>query len=191
MVRSTIAAARPPADPLADPWRPFGRARRPADSLVAVGRLDRIRPYLEKLLREGFAIPDLAPDDEGDYPFRFRSAGYYVRLYNEAAPTIQLFSVVVRDIKKSPKLLSELNDLNAGMAYVRVYWVNHQVVVATELVAETLDAEELGNACNIVGRVADGIGPRLASEYGGHVLFEGDDDEAKPSNVPFQNAGYL
>lgn len=156
-----------------------------------MGRLDRIRPYLEKLLREGFGIPDLTPDDDGDYPFRYRSAGYYVRLYNEQAPTIQLFSVVVRDIKRSPKLLAELNELNAGMAFVRVYWVNLQVVVATELVAETLDAEELGNACNVIGRVADTIGPKLVADHGGHVLFEDDDEDPKPSNVPLQNAGYL
>lgn len=158
-----------------------------------MGRLDRIRPYVEKLLREGFGIPDLSPDPDGDYPFRYRSAGYYVRLYNEQAPTLQLFSVVVRDIKRSPKLLSELNDINAGLAFVRVYWVNHQVVVATELVAETLDAEELGNACNIIGRVADSIGRKLAAEFGGHVLFEEDDSaDPGPSNVPAaQNAGYL
>jgi hypothetical protein len=167
------------------------------DSLVPVGRLDRIRPYVEKLLREGFAIPDLAPDDDGDYPFRFRSAGYYVRLTSEESPTLQLFSVVVRDIKRSPKLLARLNEMNAALTFVRVYWLDQRVVVSTELVAQTLDAEELGNACNIVGRAADGIGRTLVAEFGGHVLFEDDDEDAAghkpaiPAAVSSENAGYL
>jgi Putative bacterial sensory transduction regulator len=153
-----------------------------------VGRLDRIRPYLEKLLREGFAIPDLAPDDEGDYPFRFRSAGYYVRLINEQSPTVQLFSVAVHDIKRSPKLMGKLNEVNAALSFVRVYWLDGKVVVSTELVAETLDAEELGNACNIVGRAADGIGRTLVAEFGGHVLFE-DADEDGTGKPPMPAAG--
>jgi hypothetical protein len=162
-----------------------------------VGRIDRIRPYVEKLLRDGFGIPDLGPDADGDYPFRFRSAGYYVRLSNEQSPTVQLFSVVVRDIKRTPKLLARINDINANMAFVRVYWTDQKVVVSTELVAETLDAEELGNACNVVGRVADAIGKDLAAEFGGHVLFEDSDDAADGDKVPApsakaaENAGYL
>jgi hypothetical protein len=152
-----------------------------------MGRLDRIRPYLEKLLREGFGIPDLAPDEDGDYPFRFGSAAYYVRLVNEHAPTVQLFGVVVRDVKRSPKLLGRLNDINASLGFVRVYWIDNKVVVATELVAETLDAEELGNACNVLGRAADGIGRGLVGEFGGHVLFE--DAEADGQDKPKVGAG--
>jgi hypothetical protein len=158
-----------------------------------VGRIDRIRPYVEKLLREGFSIPDLQPDPDGDYPFRYRTAGYYVRLFDERAPTLQLFSVVVRDIKRTPKLLGKLNDINAGATFVRVYWVNHQVIASTELVADTLDAEELGNACNIVGRVADAIGRGLVADFGGHVLFEDADSDTPmpPSRVPETQGGYL
>lgn len=160
-----------------------------------MGRIDRIRPYVEKLLSEGFGIPDLAPDDDGDYPFRFRSAGYYVRLFNEKAPTIQLFSIVVRDIKRSPKLLAALNDVNAGAAFARVYWLDQRVVVATELVAETLDAEELGNACTAVGSLADAIGKGIVAEFGGKLLFE-EDPEAPPApaaanGADVKNAGYL
>ena len=162
-----------------------------------MGRLDRIRPYLEKLLKEGFGIPDLAPDPDGDYPFRFRSAGYYVRLFNEQSPTVQVFSVVLREVKRSAKLFSAVNDVNGQIAYARVYVVGNQVVVATELVAETLDAEELGNACNIVGRIADQVGPELQQQFGGRVLFTEELDE--PSGVPAPtaaattgtNAGYL
>lgn len=159
-----------------------------------MARLDRIRPYLEKLLSEGFGIPDLAPDPDGDYPFRFRSAGYYVRLINEKSPTVQVFSIALREVKRSPKLFTAVNDINAHIAFARVYVVDRQVVVATELVAETIDAEELGNACNIVGRVADEFGPLLQKEFGGRVLF--DEELEQPSGVPAvaeksQNAGYL
>ena len=158
-----------------------------------MARLDRIRPYLEKLLKEGFDLPELTPDPDGDYPFRFHSAGYYVRLINEASPTVQVFSVVLREVKRSAKLFNAVNDINGQIAFARVYVVDHQVVVATELVAETLDAEELGNACNIVGRIADKVGSELHAEFGGHILFEGEEDEDVHSGeaVPAERAGYL
>ncbi|MDQ1437646.1 MAG: hypothetical protein QOK43_1275 [Acidimicrobiaceae bacterium] len=162
-----------------------------------MGRLDRIRPYLEKLLREGFNIPDLAPDPEGDYPLRYRSAGYYVRLMNELSPTVQVFSVALRDAKRSAKLFTAVNDINAHIAYARAYVVDRQVVVATELVADTLDAEELGNACTIIGRIADKIGPELQAQFGGHVLFEDGPDQpvdgtaGSNTDEPKPNAGYL
>jgi len=161
---------------------------------MPVGRLDRIRPYVEKLLAEGFGIPDLAPDPDGDYPFRYRSAGYYVRLINEHSPTVQVFSIALRDVKRSSKLFTAVNDINANIAYARVYVVDRQVVIATELVAETIDAEELGNACNIVGRIADQVGPQLQRDFGGRVLFEAEMEQ--PSGVPAvdekaRNAGYL
>lgn len=164
--------------------------------MVPVGRLDRIRPYLEKLLKEGFELPELSPDPDGDYPFRFRSAGYYVRLINEQSPTVQVFSIAPREVKRSAKLFTAVNDINAQIAFARLYVVTNQVVVATELVAETLDAEELGNACNIVGRIADKVGPDLQAQFGGRMLFE--EEIGEPSGVPapppdgaIANAGYL
>lgn len=161
--------------------------------MLRVGRLDRIRPYLEKLLKEGFELPELSPDSDGDYPFRYRSAGYYVRLINEQSPTVQVFSVVLREVKRTAKLFTAVNDVNSMIAYARVYVVQNQVVVATELVAETLDAEELGNACNIVGRIADKVGPELQEQFGGRVLF--DDEMGESSGVPppaaVTSGGYL
>lgn len=158
-----------------------------------MGRIDRIRPYVEKLLEEGFGIPDLKPDEDGDYPFRFRSAGYYVRLINESAPTLQLFSIVVRDIKRTAKLLAALNDINSRASFARVYWTDSRVVVATELVAETLDAQELGNACNVVGQLADAIGTGIVAEFGGKLLFEESPPgtEAPVAAPDAKNAGYL
>jgi hypothetical protein len=76
-------------------------------------------------------------------------------------------------------------------SYARLYWVNNQVVIATELVAETLDGEELGNACNIIGKVADRVGAELSAQFGGHVLFEDNEDTPKVSVVPTGHAGYL
>lgn len=159
-----------------------------------MGRLDRIRPYLEKLLAEGFGIPDLAPGPDGEYPFRYRSAGYYVCLVNEELPTVHVFSIALRDVKRAPKLFSAVNDINAEISFARVYVVERQVLVATELVAETIDAEELGNACNIVGRIADQVGAELQKDFGGRVLF--DEELEQPSGVPapkdkVRNAGYL
>jgi hypothetical protein len=60
-------------------------------------------------------------------------------------------------------------------------------------VVETLDAEELGNACNVVGQLSDAIGKGIAAEFGGKLLFDEADDPAVPEAKPptAQNAGYL
>jgi hypothetical protein len=79
---------------------------------------------------------------------------------------VQVFSIVLRDVTSTHELLAELNSLNAGVGFARVFWVNDQVLAEVELLAETLDLEELANACRTVARVSDELGPLLAASFG-------------------------
>jgi Putative bacterial sensory transduction regulator len=83
-------------------------------------RRDVIAAYVEKLLAVLTDTPRVAPDRDGDYPVRFGSALYYVRLVSAEDPDVQVFAVAVDGIEQSPELLAELNDLNCRIRFGRV-----------------------------------------------------------------------
>ena len=159
-------------------------------------RSEIIRPYIERVIGQWLEAPVMKTDDEGRYHVRVNTSGFVVEIVEHEPTLIRLWSPVVMGIGKTPALLDTLNGLNTTGLGLRVFHVDDKVVLATELVAETLDAEELGNACNIVGRIADKVGPELQGQFGGRMLFE--EEIGEPSGVPaptpdgpVANAGYL
>jgi hypothetical protein len=68
-----------------------------------------------------------------------------------------------------------LNGLNAAGLGLRIFLTDDQVILATELVAETLDARELHFACHLLASAAERLGPELAALYGGQTLFDARD----------------
>lgn len=133
-------------------------------------RSEVIRPYLEKLLSEMLG-QGVAPDETGAYPIRTGTGGYYVSLDDSGAPLVRVWTSLAMDVRKSAKLLDTLNQLNVGATGARAFWVDGQVVVATEMVAETLHPQDLYLACGTVGEAAERFGPQLAAQFGGRTLF--------------------
>ena len=133
-------------------------------------RSEVIRPYLEKLLSEMLG-QGVAPDETGAYPIRTASGGYYVSLDDSGAPMVRVWTSLALDVRKSAKLLDTLNQLNVGATGARAFWVDGQVVVATEMVAETLHPQDLYLACGTVGEAAERFGPQLAAQFGGRTPF--------------------
>lgn len=133
-------------------------------------RSEVIRPYLEKLLGEmlGSAV---VPDDTGAYPVRTGTGGYFISLDESGAPLVRVWTPVALGVRKSAKLLETLNQLNVSATGARAFWVDGQVVVATEMVAETLHPQDLHLACGAVGQAAERFGPKLADQFGGRTLF--------------------
>jgi len=93
-------------------------------------------------------------------------------------------------------MLETLNGLNGGGLGLRVFHLDDKVVLATELVAETLDAKELDFACHLLAGAAERLGPELVALYGGSTLFAprtdltGDGDDV-PSSRLLTSGGYL
>ena len=143
-------------------------------------RADVLRPYVEKVLSEYLGAEHLIADKDGDYPVQHGSALYYVRLVDEKPPVLRVFSWMLHDVECTPDLLVALNEINLSTSFVRLFWSDGDVVVATELLAETVDPEELAKACDTVGQVADRHDSRLKERLGGKVEFEepavGDDE---------------
>jgi len=159
-------------------------------------RSEIIRPYLEKLIGQWLEAPSLATDDQGRYHVRVATSGFIVELVEFEPTLVRVWSPVVVGVEKSVEMLETLNGLNGGGLGLRVFHLNDKVVLATELVAETLDATELDFACHLLAGAAERLGPELVALYGGSTLFEprrdltGDGDDV-PSSRLLTSGGYL
>ncbi len=134
-------------------------------------RSEVIRPFIEKTLSQWLEADEVRPNDKGEYLFRRGSAEVCVRI-DEGEPTrVSIYSVLVRDVKKSARLLEAINAINAEIDFARVFWLEHAVVLMTELLASTLDAEQLRAASEMVARLADNLDSQLKKKFGGKTAF--------------------
>ena len=118
-------------------------------------RVDVVRPYVEKLLKEFFGAETLIVDGDGDWPVRVGSTMYYVRLVDGDPPVISIFSAILRDVTTSPELFDELNRINSSVRFGRLYWADGVVWAKSELVAESMDKVSLSASCYAIGGMAD------------------------------------
>jgi hypothetical protein len=137
-------------------------------------RRDVIAAYVEKLLRAQTGSDRVAADEDGDYPVRFGSARYYVRLVGDQDPDVSVFAVAVHDVPASAELLADLNDLNGKLRFARAFHAQEGVLVEADLLGESVDPAGFRTACEVVGQVADSIGGSLAKKYGGRRDCEPD-----------------
>lgn len=144
-------------------------------------RHDVLTVYIENLLVVLTQTPRVVPDHDGDYPVRFGSALYYVRLVGTGDPDVQVFAVAVDGVEQSPELLGELNAINCRIRFGRVFHVAGQVLVETDIVGDEIGPRGFRNACELVAGVADRIGPELVRKYGGRTAFE---DSKEPDYEP-------
>ena len=136
-----------------------------------MNRVDLVKPYVEKVLKEYLETETLIIDDDGDVPIRVGSAMYYVRVLDMDPVMVRLFAPLVRNVKKSAKLLEAINQINTEIIGARVFWDDDDVTVATEMPAETLDPAEMSGQCVNIGNIADTYDNKLQEEFGGEVFF--------------------
>ncbi len=141
-----------------------------------MARLDVIRPYVEKAVAEyiGTKPDELTVNSDGSIPIRRGSTAYYVRLLDGSPPMVQVYSTILYEVPKTPELLDRLNEINAETMFARAFWTGDQIVVATELVADSIDKEQIENACGVVGSVADHYDDELGTTFGGKRIFNED-----------------
>ena len=135
-------------------------------------RSEVIRPYIERLIGQWLEEPVMPADEEGRYHVRVNTSGFLVEIVDFEPTLVRMWSPVVIGIPVSIGLLEMLNGLNANGLGLRIYFTDDQVILATELVAETLDARELHFACHLLASAAERLGPELVALYGGETLFD-------------------
>lgn len=151
--------------------------------MIGMSKTEMVRVYAESLLGQVIGPDKVKADHDGDYPVRFQSALYYVRIDSgqRDEPVVQVFAIAVDKIEPGPLLYEALNGINTQLKFARTFWVGGQVLIEAEMPGMSLSPDGFANACNKVGDAADFFGPRLAKDFGGKTAFadeKGPDYEA-------------
>ncbi len=154
----------------------------------AAVRADMVRAYVESLLERLIGATQVSPDDDGDYPVRYRAPLYYGRLVGDVNPVVQVFSVAVSGIAATAALLEELNTINSTIRFARVFWVREQVLIESEMVGEGVEPVDFDNARRAVATITDHYGPLLAERFGGKTAFADEKTEATGAAAPAPDA---
>lgn len=128
---------------------------------------ERQRKHVEDVLAEVFGPDVLHRDGDDDYPLTISGVPVYARLVDDRPPTVQVFASLLVDIDCTPDLLQELNDHNANISFARLFWVQDQILAESDLVASTLDPEELFTAYQRVVDVSEHLAPMIHAVLGG------------------------
>lgn len=120
--------------------------------------------YVDNLLKRLTGNDELKRDSDGDWPFNLKSSVMFVRVTADAEPIVRVWGVGAKDVPASEKLFTLLNGINHDIQFARAFWAKEGTIfIATELVGESIDAEELDTALQ---RVASGI------EFFGHKIID-------------------
>jgi hypothetical protein len=151
---------------------------------------DIARSHLETLIERITGIEKAAPTETGDYFIKTENAGFFARVDGDDVPVIRVFSVVAKDVEKTPELLESLNEINAALSFVRTTWSGNQVVIGGEALALSTDVAEFSQVCRTVAMASDHFGPQIVQAHGGKPFFEQSKDPGYQKPEPDQ-PGYL
>lgn len=126
--------------------------------------------HVENLLKRITGNEQSKRDDDGDWPFGLKHAVMYVRVSGDTDPTVNVFGVAAHSVPEGPELFNMLNDVNNIVQFSRAMWRRGEVVIATELVGESLDIEELEMAVKRISAGADHFGPQIVETCGGETV---------------------
>jgi hypothetical protein len=129
-----------------------------------------LRDSVEDVIRTVFGPDSLQRDQDGDYQIKVVGIPIWGRLIDGDPARLTVFATLLKDVDGSAELLSELNDLNTNLTFVRVNWDERFVTARVELVAESLDPAELFTAYQRVNDAASNISPMLNAMFGGDTL---------------------
>jgi hypothetical protein len=137
---------------------------------------ERRRSRVEAVLVDVFGPDVTHRDQDGDYELgKADGIRVFARLKDDQPVRLQVFGVLVDGIDCSEELVSELNDYNAVIGFARCFWIDRQVLVEVDLVAETLDAEEVIAAYDRIASAGGQLGPMVSTIYGGHMVVNDQD----------------
>lgn len=130
-----------------------------------------LRSHIERLLQTQFDMCCIEADDDGDYRLQHDSVVYYVGLHHFADTWwVRVFCPLVIGVKRTAKLLAELNELNTRSPLTKVVWMDGTVFIGGHLHASAVNPESFGRLCAVVGRLSADVGQMIALVHGGHLV---------------------
>ena len=142
-----------------------------------------LQAYVEKCLREMLDDAPVAVDDDGDFFYRWDTAACFVRVEDHPTRLVKVFAHAATGVKRSARLLAELNELNVRARTVKCSWAGGVVLVSQELPAEGVTPTTLSDACQAVGTVAGDIGILAAAMFDGHTPFPPQSEPAEQEDA--------
>jgi len=165
------------------PWR----TRRGVESQASA---DMVTSHVETLIERLTGVEKAQADADGDYPIRYRSALYWVRVVRAWKPVVQVFSVAVDGIQFTDALARELNEINTHLYFCRTFWVRGQVLIEAEHLGPSLTEGDFHECAFRVAEATDAFAKGVAERHGGRLAF----DESKTpeyASPADERTGYL
>jgi hypothetical protein len=148
-------------------------------------RLEVLQPFVEKTVAEYLGIEQVQVWEDGTIPIRSGTTIVNVRLVegeNPSHPILQVYSPMLSEIDSSSELLTKLNEVNSNLTFVRAFWTDRQVVLAMELLAESLDRDQVAHAVSLVSLAGNFWDSELNAAFGGKTYFA--EEPASPPGSP-------
>jgi hypothetical protein len=136
--------------------------------------IDLARSHVERCLQDLWSVERVLPDADGDYCYGSGTAACFIGLDASEPVVVKAVACAAVEVKKTAKLLDELNDVNARCRMAHVYWSNGAVLVEQALFADAVDRGSLAHAGHAVAHIANDLGPMIAAVFGGHTPLEDD-----------------
>ena len=165
------------------PWRT-------RESMESQASADMVTSHVETLIERLTGVEKAKTDADGDYPIRYRSALYFVRVVPAWKPVVQVFSVAVDGIQFTDALARDLNEINARLHFCRAFWVRDQALVEAEHLGSSLTEADFHECALHVAEATDTFAKRLAERHGGRLAFE-ESKEAEYASPADERLGYL
>lgn len=130
-----------------------------------------IKSHVELLLQREWEVCRVAPDPDGDFPFRAGTAACWVSVSEGDPPMVHVFAHAACGLKPTLKVLRELNEIQNRAFSARISLAEGCVLVSQVLSPIGLTSPVLAQAMHAVGGVAQDIGPLLAAMFDGSTPY--------------------
>jgi hypothetical protein len=123
-------------------------------------------------MREITGIDGLDFDQDEDIALRYGNVPVFACLLDK--PTrVRIHSPLMLGVRKSSKLLAQLNKINAGVSYMNLFIKEGNICAMADIPAVPLVARHLSDFLRQFCMVADGMNEYLAAEFGGKIPYFG------------------
>lgn len=119
---------------------------------------DELRDKVQALLEEITGVPEIEPDEEGDWVMEVPAGLLIVHVVDDDPAHVQLRAQVTEPVPASTKLVSDIIALNAEALFSRVcLYEDSQVVVEADILGATLDRALLELTMDVLAGTMDAI----------------------------------
>lgn len=84
---------------------------------------------------------------------------------------VRVHAVAAEQVRRTAKLLAEINEQNAASWWTRTYWAHEEVVIEATMPWQMVDMGSLGFSIDQVVETAARIGPMLTAVHGGSAVI--------------------